>query len=249
MQKTAPKYIRIKEDLIAGVASRRFRDRLPSENELARRYRVSRMTARKALDELVRDGVARRIPGKGTFLKKKDFAQAFFHIHPFSENARVFNVSTRSRLIHAGIVDLPEEPDTRLPGRQALCLRRVHYFDDHPACHERRYLRMDLGASILGEDLAVQSIHDLLTRRLGLTISRVWQRLEATGMPPGIADELETAPRTPAFCMHQLLYAAEAPISYVVYHMRSDLYAFEDSFSPQALESRLREDRAALAGG
>ena len=74
MQKTAPKYIRIKEDLIAGVASRRFRDRLPSENELARRYRVSRMTARKALDELVRDGIARRIPGKGTFLKKKDFA-------------------------------------------------------------------------------------------------------------------------------------------------------------------------------
>ncbi|BBO70619.1 GntR family transcriptional regulator [Desulfosarcina alkanivorans] len=249
MLKTAPKYALIKDDLIEGVASRRFHDRLPSENELARRHGVSRMTARKALNELVRDGVARRIPGKGTFLKKRNFTQAYFRIHPFSENARFFNVSTRSRLIRAGIVDLPPELDAQLPGKEAVFLRRIHYLDEQPACHELRYLRADLCATILDEDLAVESVHDLLAMQLGLPVSRVWQRLEATGLDAAMAAELDSPTGAPVFCMHQRLYSDNRPVSYVIYHMRSDLYAFEDTFSPppEGVDSRLGMLKTAVA--
>lgn len=233
MKTSAPKYARIKDHLIQGVASCRFHDRLPSENELARFHKVSRMTARKALDELVRDGVARRVPGKGTFLKKQGFTQAYFHIHPFSENARIFHVGTRSRLIRSGMVTLPQELDTRLPGKKAVGIQRVHYLDEQPACYEMRYLRADCCGAILSEDLEVESVHDLLTRRFGLVITMVWQRLEAVSLNTAVAVELGIPPGVPAFCMHQLLIADDRPISYVVYHMRSDLYAFEDTFSPQ----------------
>ncbi len=233
MKTSAPKYALIKDALIQGVAACRFQDRLPSENELARVHKVSRMTARKALDELVRDGIARRVPGKGTFLKKRDFTQAYFHIHPFSENARIFHVGTRSRLIRSGMVALPQGLATRLPGKKAVGIVRVHDFDEQPACHEMRYLRADCCAAILDEDLAVQSVHDLLARRFGLVITRVWQRLEAVSLSPAIASELGVPSGVPALCMHQLLIADDRPISYVIYHMRSDLYAFEDTFSPQ----------------
>jgi len=233
MKTSAPKYARIKDHLIQSVASCRFQDRLPSENELARLHKVSRMTARKALDELVRDGIARRVPGKGTFLKNRDFTQAYFHIHPFSENARIFHVATRSRLIRSGIVNLPQELDTRLPGKKAVGIVRVHYFDEQPACHEVRYLRADCCSAILNEDLAVESVHELLVRRFGFVITRVWQRLEAISLNTAIAIELGVPPGVPAFCMHQLLNAGDRPVSYVIYHMRSDLYAFEDTFSPQ----------------
>lgn len=250
MSTTKPKYARIKDDLIKGVASRRFHDRLPSENELARRHKVSRMTARKALNELVRDGVARRIPGKGTFLKRRNFTQAYFHIHPFSENARRFNVSTRSRLMRSGIVDLPSNLDAQLPGKEAVFLSRVHYFDDQPACHERRYLRADLCATILDEDLAVESVHELLTMQLGLPISRVWQRLEATSLDATIAAEMDSPPGIPVLCMHQRLYSDHRPVSYVIYHMRSDLYAFEDTFlpPPQGVDGRQGAPRAVATG-
>ena len=237
MKTSAPKYALIKDDLIQGVAACRFHDRLPSENELARFHKVSRMTARKALDELVRDGIARRVPGKGTFLKKRDFTQAYFHIHPFSENARIFHVGTRSRLIRSGMVNLPQELDTRLPGKKAVGMVRVHHFDEQPACHEVRYLRADCCAAILDEDLAVASVHDLLARRFGLVITRVWQRLEAVSLNTAIAVELGVPPGVPALCMHQLLIAGDRPVSYVIYHMRSDLYAFEDTFSPQGERS------------
>lgn len=43
--------------------------RFPSENELTKRYPVSRMTARKAVTELVKQGLLSRSNGKGTFVK------------------------------------------------------------------------------------------------------------------------------------------------------------------------------------
>lgn len=46
--------------------------RLPSENELARHFRVSRITAKKALDELAYAGLVKRIQGKGTFALSLD---------------------------------------------------------------------------------------------------------------------------------------------------------------------------------
>ena len=43
---SAPKYIHIKEQLLAGIASSRFTRMLPSENRLAQMFGISRMTAR-----------------------------------------------------------------------------------------------------------------------------------------------------------------------------------------------------------
>lgn len=46
-------------------------DRLPSELELAEKYKVSRITSKRALNELEKDGWIRRIQGKGSFVKTK----------------------------------------------------------------------------------------------------------------------------------------------------------------------------------
>jgi hypothetical protein len=37
--------------------------------------------------------------------------------------------------------------------------------------------------------------------------------------------------------MQQLIYSAEEPVSYVDYFLRSDVYAFEDSFEPGRIPS------------
>ena len=234
MQSHRPKYQQIKERLHRLIADGGIDHRVPSENELARQYRVSRMTARKALNELLRDGLVERIAGKGTFVKQQ-ITQAYFHIHAFSENARRLGVQAGSQVLQSAIGPLPDRLTGKIPGKRAVCIRRVHLLDDRPVCYELRYLREDWCRPILDEDLSDSSVHALIVDKLGLPITRVWQRLEAVSLKPTIAHVLEVEARASALCMQQVLYSAAAPLSCVDYYLRSDVYAFEDSFEPGRL--------------
>jgi DNA-binding LacI/PurR family transcriptional regulator len=68
--KKAPRYYKIKEELKELINEKRINlgENIPSECELARKYSVSRMTARRAVMELVKEGLLIRISGKGTFV-------------------------------------------------------------------------------------------------------------------------------------------------------------------------------------
>ena len=237
MDPIRPKYQKIKHLLSGLIADGDIDHRVPSENELARRYRVSRMTARKALNELLRDGWVERIPGKGTYVRKRQTTQAYFHVHAFSENAKRSGGQTRTQLLRSEVVNLPAALADKLPGRQAVYLCRVHYLANQPVCYETRFLRKDWCAAILEEDLEANSVHTLLIDKLALPISRVWQRLEAVSLERTIASVLKTTPAAPVFCMKQLIFTAEAPVSYVEYFLRSDVYAFEDSFAPNRMHA------------
>lgn len=61
---------RIYNDLLGSIQRAEYKlgDRLPSEKELVLRYGVSRITSKKALDNLCENGYVARRPGKGTFL-------------------------------------------------------------------------------------------------------------------------------------------------------------------------------------
>lgn len=233
MKKNNAKYMRIRNHVLRDMETRHIKDRVPSENELARTFDVSRMTARKALDQLHHEGYVERIPGKGTFLKnKKPFSHRFFQVHPFSDNARTFNVETASKLIAAKKVKADQTIAARIGTPHAVRVKRVHYFDEQPACFEDRYLRDDICGAIVNEDLEKESIHQLLIHKYDLTLTKVWQRLEALGLSKNIADFLNAAPNDPALCMRQTVYAFDQPVTYVKYFMRNDFYAFEDTFEP-----------------
>ena len=77
-----PKYKKIKAYILEGIASHSFADALPSENKLAEFFSVSRMTARKAMDELEKEGHINRINGKGSFVKKQKHYSGFFSCSP-----------------------------------------------------------------------------------------------------------------------------------------------------------------------
>ena len=69
---TQPKYLNIVDALRKGLLSGQYREggRLPSEAELTRRFKVSRMTVVKALQQLQQEGLVVRRVGSGTFAAK-----------------------------------------------------------------------------------------------------------------------------------------------------------------------------------
>ena len=57
----------IKKDITSGIIAPG--SKLPSENELAKKYNISRLTARQAITLLVNEGIVERYHGKGSFCK------------------------------------------------------------------------------------------------------------------------------------------------------------------------------------
>jgi DNA-binding LacI/PurR family transcriptional regulator len=69
--KNAPRYLKVLHALQAHLAAGKYRPgkRLPSENELAQQFKVSRPTAARAIRELVNLGLIERRAGSGTYLR------------------------------------------------------------------------------------------------------------------------------------------------------------------------------------
>jgi len=65
-----PRFIQIKSSLLEQIENAEMKpgDKVPSENQLAESFGVSRMTARRALSDLVAEGILLRSQGLGTFV-------------------------------------------------------------------------------------------------------------------------------------------------------------------------------------
>ena len=65
-----PLYEQLKNLLLSQISSGVYSigERLPAEAELCSKYEVSRVTVRRALDDLVADGALERRQGKGTYV-------------------------------------------------------------------------------------------------------------------------------------------------------------------------------------
>lgn len=103
-----PLYQQIRQAIVASLQAGEWkpRDIIPSEIELARRYQVSQGTVRKAIDELVADGLLLRRQGKGTFVASHDEQQVRY---------RFLRLQS----------DRPELSETRQPQRNIVECRRL----------------------------------------------------------------------------------------------------------------------------
>jgi DNA-binding GntR family transcriptional regulator len=227
----------IKQQLIQGMRTKRFTDTLPSENQLASAFGVSRMTARQALVELAAEGLVERIRGKGTYVKKPDPAMGYFIVQPSRRHAETLEVAYTTRVLELRSM---ENPPPLVAQRMAysgmtILARRLHCFDGKPVRYEIRHLRGDLCGSILFEDLETESIHELLVDRLDLPLTRVWQRITAETLDAETAAVLEAPVGHPAFHILRTTYTRDTPVTCVEYFIRGEL-AFEDTFTPGRTE-------------
>ena len=229
------KYERIRQQLLSEIATGAFLagEAFPSENEVADRFAVSRMTARRALSELEKEGYLTRTPGKGNILKKPGFSQGFFTVKPFKVYAEEQNAVPSTSVLKAELTDLSREGQDKLGVKRAVFVHRLRSLDGDVVIEEQRYLRPDLCAAILKEDLANESIHDLLIHKLKLPLTKVRQQLSAVVLDPVKAELFGCPENTPAFLLERVTYTFSEPVTWVTYVMRGDSYTFSNEFFPQ----------------
>lgn len=229
------KYQRIKEQLLSEIITGAYPEggAFPSENAVATRFAVSRMTARHALSELERAGHLRRTAGKGNIVQRRIFSQGFLTVKPFNTYAKEIGAQPTTVVLCAAVTPLSAEGQQKLGVKTAIFVHRLRALDGEAVIEEKRYLRHDLCAAILKEDLANESIHDLLIRKLKLPLTKVWQRLTVVTLTPEQAALFACPAGLPAFLLERVTYTHEQPVTWVTYLMRGDNYSFENEFYPQ----------------
>ncbi|MBQ2952999.1 MAG: GntR family transcriptional regulator [Clostridia bacterium] len=128
---------RLRDDIAGGVYPPH--SRIPSETELCQTYRVSRVTVRKALAELTREGLLRRMQGKGTFVCAPRISQSLRDVISFHEACRLTGRTPGTRLISARMTtpDATVRADLGLsPEGQCVEITRLRTADGEPVMLE-----------------------------------------------------------------------------------------------------------------
>ena len=187
----------IRNQIITGALSPG--EPLDTDAELGQRYGVSRMTIRKAVDELVLEGYLVRIYKKGAFVSPRGRLDGFRFGLGYSEEIRLRGMSPSSKNVKVSL----REPNKRemedlrlLPSHKVWHVLRVRLADDLPVAYEDSYFPYPL-IKELTEEQARNSIFEMLENRYGYTFHSADQWIDAVSADGELARMLEIPVGTP----------------------------------------------------
>lgn len=169
---------------------------LPGEQELTRLYGVSRITAKRALDELAAEGLVVRERGRGTRVRSAPPTPPFrASIKGLLENLLVMGLKTKVVLLEFGYVRAPAEAAAALGctiGETVQRAVRVRHIDGAPFSHLTTFVPEAIGRTYSRRDLASKPLLSLLERS-GVHVSRADQVITAKLADAQVARRLEVA--------------------------------------------------------
>ena len=227
-----PLYLQISEILRNKIKNGAYSagELLPSENDLVVEHSVSRNTAQRAIEDLVRDGLAIRIQGKGTFVPKSIVEFGLHRLTSFSEEMRFKGLEPSSRVLRFTTIRadafLAKMLEIDLDAK-VYQLNRVRYGDENPMAYQQSYLPAYLCEGLDQFDFSQASLFHVLEAHYHLRISWQKQYIKPCIARQTEADPLEINVGNPLLYLEGVAYLErDIPIEFKKIYYRSDLYDF-----------------------
>jgi len=179
-----PRYYQLKEIMRGRVKSDEWKPGhlIPSERELSEKYGISRMTARQAITNLVKEGLFYREQGKGTFVSQRKITQQLIRLTGFTEDIKARGQKPGTKVLSAQMFPADETTAEKLsidPGTLIFRLQRLRLADDEPLAIELSQINFKGCERLLEEDLEQNSLYRLLETKYGIPLMEADQELEA----------------------------------------------------------------------
>jgi GntR family transcriptional regulator len=217
-----PLYVQLTEYLQHQIRSGVYSSgsKLPSERELADNFDVSRMTARKATQQLVQNGLASSQIGKGTFVCAAKINQELRELTSFTEEMGRRGSITNSRVLMARLEQANDSIAGHLnvaPKSQIIVLQRVRLADGRPLALETSHLNALRCPGILKEhDFSYQSLYHVLREVYGIRIMWANQWIEARSPNQYECDNLNVELHVPILDLTRVTFNdSDEPIEFV----------------------------------
>jgi GntR family phosphonate transport system transcriptional regulator len=201
-------------------------DALPTEADLAQRFNVNRHTLRRAVDELVAEGMVERRHGKGVFVLAPAIDYAIGSRTRFTENIEALGVSTQSRVIRKQIILASGGVSKRLrvaEGSEVVFLETLREVAGKPFCVISHFLPFAAFPQVF-EHYDGGSLHEFLERNCATKLKRSESLISAV-LPESDDATLLNIPRyLPVLRVKSVNLAIDGdePVEYVVTRFRGD---------------------------
>jgi len=225
-------YARVETVLAGEIADGDLKvgDQLPTEDSLISRFGVSRITVRRAIQNLVSRGLVEIRRGKGTFVAAPKITQDLTVLSGFVEDMHAVGRKPTARVLGREIVPANGNVATQLAltrGERVVRIRRVRLADGVPLSFDETYLPLDIGKKIIVNDLRIEPIFALLERKYDVPLVEAEYKLDAVPAGIEVAAALKVKPRTPIFRIERTSYSTGGrPVDYETLHYRGDLAQF-----------------------
>lgn len=167
-----PLYLQLTAQLIHKIEAGELKpgDKLDSEREISETLKVSRITSRLAIQELMKGGLVYREQGRGTFIAEPKIrnVQGFTS---FTDNMCKLGLRPGTRILVQEVIPAEEILARMLhitPGDPALHLARVRTADDRPVAVQYSYLPYKICQGLESEQLSDVSLFTILKQRYGV---------------------------------------------------------------------------------
>ena len=187
--------------------------KLPSEYDLAKEFDCSRLTIRKAIDDLIGKNILVKRRGKGSYVMSQPKIQSGRSgLQGFTEAAKAYGKTSSTE---------EDQPIYELVRRRIL--------DDEPMTVEKIYLSEFYVKGLKAEDFS-GSLFKLLEEKTEIAYSH--QEVEAILVKPDLSKLLDVPMGDPLLQVYSVTYALDAtPIFYDISYYRSDRYVFKTTLT------------------
>ena len=235
MAYTPPKYYIVKQAILEKIQSGELKhgEAIPSERELMLTQDVSRITVRKAVEELEQEGYLYKVQGKGTYVRGEKKKQDLFSLTSCTEDVLRQGMTPSRRVVDSSLIPAGDERGAKLQiAADDLVYRlcRVYYADGQPINYTKAYLPYILFPGIEKHDFSKQSLYKNLEEEYGVKIKRAYRTLEAVLANNEVGDLLQIHPGAPLILFKCVtigeINKKEIPIETFNSYYRTDIFKF-----------------------
>ncbi|MBF0329759.1 MAG: GntR family transcriptional regulator [Nitrospirae bacterium] len=227
-------YIQLTRIFLDEITSGRWQleQQIPTEEDLCKKYNISKITVRQAINNLATEGYLTKIQGKGTFVTCTLPAEGLAVKTRLTGDMFGEEVKAKKEILFKGVKEPPEDVRNYLktdePVYCVLCKRLVN---KEPAYLEESFIRHHLFPGIEKADIATDSLYSVLQESGVKKIFKVVQTVEAQLGKGDYAESLGIRDGAPLLVVHRLLLSYDSsPVAYIRFTGRSDKYKLQTEF-------------------
>lgn len=213
------KYQQIKNWILEQIESGQWPQShpVPSENQLACQFSVSRMTARRALQELSEQGVLLRTQGAATCVASLKSQSSVLEIRNIADEIHSRQHQHQAQVIklHQVLANHIQASYLGIEANTPIFHSRIcHLENKQPVQLEDRYVNPDLVPEYLQQDFTLQTPHEYLSQHAPLTEAE--HQIEAVLAEPFVQKILNIEAKQPCLQIQRRTWSKDGAVSFTV---------------------------------